>query len=59
MNCDGRNIRFFIDNAQIGLPVSLDDAYLPAESDLIPIFAFFSNGVTAVTMSWMAFAEAN
>jgi len=59
MNCDGRNIRFFIDNAQIGLAVSLDDAYLPAESDLIPIFAFYADDTTVVTMSWMAFAEVN
>jgi len=59
MNSDGRNIRFFIDNAQIGLAVSLDDAYLPAEADLIPFFALYSNAASTVTMSWMAFAEAN
>ena len=59
MNSDGRNIRFFVDNAQIGLAVSLDDAYLPAEADLIPLIAFYTNGVTTIEMSWMAFAEVN
>ena len=59
MNSDGRNIRFFVDNAQIGDPVSLDDAYLPAEADLLPLIAFYSNGVTTIDMSWMAFAEVN
>ena len=59
MNSDGRNIRFFVDNAQIGDPVSLDDAYLPAEADLIPLIAFYHAGVTTIEMSWMAFAEVN
>ena len=59
MNSDGRFIRFFVDNAQIGDAVSLDDAYLPEEADLIPIFSFFASSTSTVTMSWMAFAEAN
>ena len=59
MNSDGRDIRFFVDNAQIGDPVSLDDSYLPEEADLIPLFAFYANGVTTLRMSWMAFAEVN
>jgi len=57
MQSNGREIRFYIDNALVGDPVSIDDAYLPTESDLIPMIAFYSNGATTIDMSWMAFAE--
>ena len=59
MQSNGSVIRFYVDNVQIGVPVDLSDAYLPAEADLIPVFMLYSNGVTTFDISWMAFAEAN
>lgn len=58
MNSDGRNIRFYVDGVQTGLDLSIDNTGLPAESDLVFVFAFTADATTAFTIKHYAYAEA-
>jgi hypothetical protein len=58
MNSDGRNIRFYVNGVQVGLDLSVDSTLLPAESDLVFVFAFTADNTTAFTIKHYAFAEA-
>tara|TARA_R110002020_G_scaffold68280_1_gene178897 strand:+ start:8065 stop:8850 length:786 start_codon:yes stop_codon:yes gene_type:complete len=58
MNSDGRNIRFYVDGVQTGLDLPIDNTGLPAESDLVFVFAFTADNTTAFTIKHYAYAEA-
>ena len=60
MHSDGRVIRFFVDNVQVGGDLDLDDANLPIEADLKPVIDVYSSATTAngCQVGFLAFAEA-
>lgn len=58
INSDGKNIRFFVDNAQVGSPVSVGNANLPAESDLCPVLSVTGSDATTLNVRYLAFAYA-
>lgn len=58
MNSDGSNLRFFVDNVQVGDAVDLDNTNLPIESDLKPVIAVHTDNTTVLNLGFLAFAEA-